>query len=177
CNRRSIQDGLTPCYSYSSYGTNPNNWPVAWTNNHTNVSCSWTANGYRLPTEMEWMFAAKGGTGSQGYTYSGSNTVGNVAWYSVNSAAHTWDVGLKAANELGLHDMSGNVWEWCWDIYGDYPSGSQNNPTGAVAGSARVRRGGSWQHGSGNSTVSGRGSYVATGSVNSIGFRVCRIAP
>ena len=180
CNRRSIQEGLTPCYSYSSYGTNPANWPWGWnstSSNHTNVSCNWTANGYRLPTEMEWMFAAKGGNQSQGYTYSGSNSIGDVAWYTSNSGETTHTVGTKAANELGTFDMSGNVWEWVWDIYGSYPSGSQNNPTGANSGSYRVWRGGSWDGSAYDCAVSYRGGYNATGSRSSIGFRICRVSP
>ena len=180
CNRRSMQEGLTPCYSYLSYGTNPDDWPSGWNTNrynHTNVSCSWTAAGYRLPTEMEWMFAAKGGNQSQGYTYSGSNTVGDVAWYGAYSGNTTHPVGTKAANELGLYDMSGNVWEWCWDIYGSYPSGAQSDPHGATSGSNRVRRGGGWSNNAGSCTVSYRNFDSATLSNYYIGFRICRILP
>ncbi|MBM4403975.1 MAG: formylglycine-generating enzyme family protein [Candidatus Cloacimonetes bacterium] len=180
CNRRSMHEGLTPCYSYGSYGTNPDNWPTGWNTgwqNHTNVSCNWSANGYRLPTEMEWMFAAKGGNQSQGYTYSGSNTIGNVAWYEANSSQRTWDVGLKAPNELGTFDMSGNVWEWCWDIYDDYPSGNQTNPTGPVSGSIRVSRGGSWYNYASACTVSIRLGPDATYTYYTIGFRVIRVSP
>ena len=180
CNRRSIQEGLTPCYSYSTYGTNPDNWPAGWNSsntNHTNVNCNWTANGYRLPTEMEWMFAAKGGNQSQGYTYSGSNSIGDVAWYTSNSGSTTHTVGTKAANELGTFDMSGNVWEWVWDIYGSYPSGSQNNPTGANSGSFRVRRGGSWNYNAYKCTVSYRNYNGAAYSSYGIGFRCVRVSP
>jgi len=179
-NRRSIQEGLTPCYSYSTFGTNPDNWPSGWNtnyNNHTNVSCNWTANGYRLPTEMEWMFAAKGGNQSQGYTYSGSNTIGNVAWYSSNSSNRTWDVGLKDPNELGTFDMSGNVWELVWDIYGSYPGGAQTDPHGATSGSDRVRRGGGWNGSAGNCSVSFRAYINATFSGSNLGFRLCRVSP
>ena len=183
CNRRSIQEGLTPCYSYSSYGTNPANWPGGWnstSSNHTNVSCNWTANGYRLPTEMEWMFAAKGGNQSQGYTYSGSNDLNDVGWYwdnwgSANISTHS--VGALAANELGTFDMSGNVFEWVWDIYGSYPSGSQTNPTGANSGSSRVRRGGGWLYDADYCTVSLRDYSNATYSGDDLGFRCVRVSP
>lgn len=180
CNRRSLQEGLTPCYSYSSYGTNPDDWPSGWNtsyDNHTNVNCNWTANGYRLPTEMEWMFAAKGGNQSQGYTYSGSNTIGDVAWYGSNSSETTHTVGTKAANELGTFDMSGNVWEWCWDIYGTYPGGSQTDPHGATSGSSRVFRGGSWSNNANFCTVSYRSNADATYSYDNIGFRCVRVSP
>ncbi|MDD3579103.1 MAG: SUMF1/EgtB/PvdO family nonheme iron enzyme, partial [Candidatus Cloacimonetes bacterium] len=181
CNRRSMQEGLTPCYSYSTYGTNPSNWPAGWNTtsaNHTNVSCNWSANGYRLPTEMEWMYAAKGGNQSQGYTYSGSNTIGNVAWYSSNSGSRTHDVGELASNELGTYDMSGNVWEWVWDIYGNYPSGNQTDPTGPTSGSYRVLRGGSWSADANFCAVSYRsGSGAASANDYVIGFRVIRVSP
>lgn len=180
CNRRSMQEGLTPCYSYGTYGTNPSNWPAGWNTtsaNHTNVSCNWSVDGYRLPTEMEWMFAAKGGNQSQGYTYSGSNTIGNVAWYSSNSGSRTHTVGTKAANELGTFDMTGNVSEWVWDIYGGYPSGNQTNPTGPVSGSYRVLRGGSCYYDASNCTVSYRFNVNATSTASGVGFRVLRVSP
>ncbi|MDD2230913.1 MAG: formylglycine-generating enzyme family protein [Candidatus Cloacimonetes bacterium] len=182
CNRRSINEGLTPCYSYSSYGTNPDTWPGGWnsdSNNHTNVSCNWTANGYRLPTEAEWQFAARGGNQTHNYTYSGSNDINAVAWYWNNggSAYTTHTVGGFAANELGLFDMSGNVWEWNWDIYGDYPGGAQNNPHGVVSGSYRVRRGGSWYNIADVCTVSSRYYDYATLSYYGVGFRLLRVSP
>ena len=103
-----------------------------------------TGKNFRLPTEAEWEYAARGGNKSKGYKYSGSNDVNTVAWYDDNSGGKTHAVATKQANELGLYDMSGNVWERCQDCYGDYTSRSQSNPKGANTGSIRVVRGGSW---------------------------------
>ncbi|MCL2727708.1 MAG: SUMF1/EgtB/PvdO family nonheme iron enzyme [Bacteroidales bacterium] len=101
-----------------------------------------TGKKYRLPTESEWEYAARGGSRSGNFKYSGSNNVNDVAWYDRNSGRKTQPVGTKAGNELGIHDMSGNVWEWCSDWYGSYTSASKTNPTGPSTGSSRVNRGG-----------------------------------
>jgi len=186
CNRRSMQEGLTACYSYSGCGTNPDNWPSGWNTenaNHINVSCNWTANGYRLPTEMEWMFAAKGGNLSQDYSYSGSNDINVVAWYRINAydvgTGHsdygTHNVGTKAPNEQVTFDMSGNVYEWCWDIYDSYPTGNCTDPTGPASGTSRVLRGGGWSSNDIYCTVSYRYFHFAPYTNDNLGFRVCRI--
>lgn len=105
---------------------------------------SLTGQNFRLPTEAEWEFACRGGNNSRGYKYSGSNYIDNVAWYDGNSGDKTHPVATKSPNELGIYDMSGNVWEWCADWYGDYSSGRQTNPKGPYGGSSRVDRGGCW---------------------------------
>ena len=118
----------------------------------------------------------QGGNQSHGYTYSGSNTAGDVAWYYSNSGSTTHTVGTKAANELGIFDMTGNVCEWVWDIYGDYPSGAQTDPHGATSGSYRVVRGGSWNYSGYHCTVYYRDNYSATiTGGDTLGFRCIRI--
>ncbi|MCX4291825.1 MAG: formylglycine-generating enzyme family protein [Odoribacter sp.] len=131
-----------------------------------------TGKNYALPTEAQWEYAARGGVKSRGYKYSGSNTIGNVAWYGDNSSSSTHPVATKQPNELGLYDMSGNVWEWCSDWKGYYSSKSQSNPTGPSTGSYRVLRGGSWSSYAGHCRVSYRNYYIPSGRNNYNGFRV-----
>ena len=131
-----------------------------------------TGENFRLPTEAEWEYAARGGKKSWGYKYSGSNTIGNVAWYDDNSGSQTHNVATKSPNELGLYDMSGNVWEWCQDWYDYYSSGSQTNPTGPSSASLRVFRGGCWSGYARNCRVSFRSGFTPDYRDILLGFRL-----
>ena len=133
-----------------------------------------TGKNYRLSTEAEWEFAARGGNGSKGNKYSGSNTASNVAWLAENSNNTTHPVGTKSSNELGIYDMSGNVWEWCSDWYGEYNSSAQTDPHGASSGPNRVNRGGSWHHGAIYTRISFRGHYWPDFRFDYLGFRLAR---
>lgn len=127
---------------------------------------------FRLPTEAEWEYAAKGGNKSNEFIYSGGNYIESVAWYDVNSNAMTNPVGSKQSNEIGIFDMSGNVWEWCYDKYGPYALGNQKNPKGSTKGTEYVMRGGSWNHGNNSCRVSVRLSHKANYKSNNIGLRL-----
>ena len=139
-----------------------------------------TGKEFRLPTEAEWEYAARGGKKSRGYKYAGSNTIGEVAWYRDNAydvgysspAYGIHPVGTKSPNELGLYDMSGNVDEWCSDWYGEYSSFSQTNPTGPTSGSYRVLRGGCWDYSARVCRVSDRGVGIPDDRYYSGGFRL-----
>ena len=189
CNKRSMAEGLTPCYSISD-STDPEDWgdvPTSWNSTLNStwnaVECNWNANGYRLPTEAEWEYAARAGDNTvDSFTYSGTsdvNKLGDYAWYGDNSNSTTHEVGTKSPNAYGLYDMSGNVWEWCWnwitDSYDTEAEGG-SDPTGASAGSDRVIRGGSWNYSSGNCAVSYRDYYFPYGRTANLGFRVVRLA-
>ena len=133
---------------------------------------SLTGRNFRLPTEAEWEFACRGGNNSRGYKYSGSNDIDNVAWYWGNSGEKTHPVGIKASNELGIYDMSGNVWEWCSDWYADYTSYSQTNPKGPQSGSGRVYRGGSWNGNARRCRSSNRDGNYPTSRYFDLGLRL-----
>ncbi len=163
-------------------GSNPSNFKgdnlpvecVSWNDCQTFINRlnSYTGRNFRLPTEAEWEFAARGGNYSRHYKYSGSNYIGDVAWYGDNSGNRTHPVGTKQPNELGLYDMSGNVYEWCSDWYGSYSSYSQSNPTGPNSGSDRVDRGGSWGGSARYCRSSYRGNLTPGYRFSNLGLRL-----
>ena len=164
CNKRSIAEGLTPCYTKNG-STDPADWGSVPTSSNATwnaVTVNSSANGYRLPTEAEWEYAAKGGNSPQSFTYSGSNDIDEVAWYSGNSESKTHPVKGKKKNTLGIYDMSGNVWEWCFDEYN--------------SGMKRRARGGCWLNGASGSTVSSLSGSYPYGRGSDVGFRVVRNA-
>ncbi len=131
-----------------------------------------TGKTFRLPTEAEWEYAARGGNKSLGYKYAGSNDINEVAWYWDGTSTTIQPVATKAPNELGIFDMSGNVYEWCQDSWGSYTSGAQTNPTGPTSGSLRVDRGGSYGHDGGRCRVSHRNYYHQTLKDGHLGLRL-----
>jgi len=135
-----------------------------------------TGEKYRLPTEAEWEFAARGGTQSRSFKYSGSDSTAEVAWRNDNAENRTHPVGRKQSNESGIYDMSGNVWEWCSDWYSDsyYAISPTQNPTGPVKGSQRVIRGGSWFQDSFGLNTSDRKAMNPEWRLGFVGFRLCR---
>ena len=164
-------------------GTAPAYWAGDYTRPIENVSWNdcqafiaqlneLTGMNFRLPTEAEWEYAARGGSLSQGYKYAGSNTLDDVAWYTANGGGSTHAVGIKAPNELGLFDMSGNVWEFCQDYYGTYTADPQTNPTGPATGNSRVLHGAAYPNTAIDCRVPVRHSESMTFKARDVGFRI-----
>ena len=158
CNKRSIKEGLTPCYSGRG----------------KKIKCNFKANGYRLPTEAEWEHAARGTDSNQNYLYSGSDTINDVAWFTDNSDSKCHSIGVKQPNALGIYDMSGNISEWCWDWFDLYSGENETNPKGSKEESNRATRGGSWIENELYCRVAFRFGNSPDTYDKSIGFRLCK---
>lgn len=183
CNRRSMMEGLNPCYKING-SFNPNNWgfiPSVFNENWNTVTCDFSANGYRLPTEVEWEYAARGGKkyigdGDRQYLYSGGNDIEEVAWYVADSNNKTHEVMEKDSNQLDIYDMSGNVSEWCWDWFGDI---TDKTPiTGMISENAtsRTSRGGNWGEPAFSNRVSSRTNDNPAIRSYGLGFRLVKTA-
>ena len=158
CNEKSKKDGMQLCYTIES----------------EHVECDFTANGYRLPTEAECEFAAIGGNESKGYQYAGSDILDEVAWYAKNAGRTTHPRGQKKPNELGLYDMCGNVFEWCWDWFDKFDCAYMDNPKGPLKGTMKVSRGNNWVNGESTSAVTRRVHRVVNAITHHQGFRIVR---
>jgi len=167
CNKLSAAEGLTSVYTISGR-TPASGYPIT----SAAVTANWNANGYRLPTEAEWEYACRAGTTTVYYT--GDTISDNTGWYTSNSNNRSHEVGLKPPNAWGLHDMHGNVCEWCWDWYGSYASGAQTDPRGAASDYDRVRRGGSWASDAQRLRSAYRLNNGPSNRYEIIGFRVVR---
>jgi len=172
CNKRSVKENLTPVYSVDS-DTDPVDWASGV------IECDWSANGYRIPTEAEWEYAARGGVHKSEFTYSGSDDLDEVGWYRENSGNYyslIHRIAKKKPNALGIFDMSGNVREWCWDFYDDdyYKNSPKENPKGPETGDRTVARGGYYGDYSKECKVTARLKGTRNDKYVSNGFRLVR---
>jgi len=169
CNKLSIKEGLTPVYTITGR-TPATGYPIT----SATVTATWENNGYRLPTEAQWEYACRAGTTTDWYFGDTESELVNYAWYDENSNDMTHQVGKKTANASGLYDMHGNVYEWCWDWYGDYPASNQTDPTGPASDYVRVLRGGGWLFSAEDTRSAYRNINDPNSEVDSYGFRVVR---
>ncbi len=175
CNKLSKLCNLDPCYTVTGINFDALNFSDIPTSNNTNWNnavCDRSKNGFRLPTETEWEWAAKGG---KDYKWAGTNEQAqlvNYAWYDANSGNKTHQVKLKSANGYGLYDMSGNVWEWCWDRYGNFSYPLPHDYEGAASGVNRVFRGGSWNFDAGRAARACRVNNYPVIRYNYLGLRL-----
>ncbi len=191
CNLLSIQSGFTPCYTLGDssipeeWGRIPVKSPIQASeiNDYfrwNKIKCNFKADGFRLPTEAEWEYAARGGKHSGNFAFSGSNTLSEVGCHHESGTAEQMQTAAVESflpNELGLYDMSGNVWEWCWDWLSGYSIEEQSNPTGPATGHDRVARGGCFSGQADWCRVFFRGGNLPEFKLNStFGFRLCRTA-
>lgn len=176
CNRRSLAEGLTPAYYADAEYAQPFDALVG--DQLASIPVYWdkSANGYRFPTEAEWAFAGRGGANGQGFRYAGSNDLGEVAWYVGNSGNTAHAVGQLLPNELGLYDMTGNIYEWCWDFYDAnyYQVSPEQDPTGPDTGNLHSIRGGSWNSTDLGARLSNRLNFLPGARRTTFGFRLAR---
>lgn len=179
CNKLSQQMGFRPCYRISGTA-DPQTWgEIPTSSNPLWNSVDWDTNadGYRLPTEAEWEFTARGGNTTATawkFPYAGGDSIDTVAWFKDNSASNIHQVGLKHGTAAGINDMSGNVYEWCWDWFARITTGDHVNPIGPENGTNRVRRGGSWLNYARSCTVTYRNCDSPETVYGNIGFRLAR---
>ena len=177
CNKLSIRDGLTPVYSVTGINWETLTYAAIPTSNNTTwdaATATWTNNGYRLPTDAQWEYACRAGTSTDWHFSNTESQLENYAWFSDNSDSKTHQVGKKLPNQWNLYDMHGNVWEWCWDWYDDYPIEPETDYTGVAAGAFRVIRGGCWVSSAGNTRSVIRYNIIPAYRNYDVGFRLVR---